>query len=182
MQPLSIWLDAMLQQVVHLCPFYLKDSWHLLNDLKELKLMKGYKFVISDADSFYTNINTEHAIETLEKWFKLQEHELPTGFPVQLIFLGIRRLMENNVFTFGSCFFVQTNGSAMGTNVACMYATIYYSYYKETELRFLSYNRFYRRLIDDSLIIVDGTTSWEHLKNKMNNFGPVEKRLTWTTK
>ena len=40
MRPLSIWLDAMLQQVVHLCPFYLKDSWHLLNDLKKLKLMK----------------------------------------------------------------------------------------------------------------------------------------------
>ena len=67
MRPLSIWLDAMLQQVVHLCPFYLKDSWHLLNDLKKLKPMKGCKFVISDADSFYTNINTEHAIETLEK-------------------------------------------------------------------------------------------------------------------
>ena len=80
--------------------------------------------------------------------------------------------MENNVFTFGSRFFVQTNGTVMGTNVACMYATIYYSYYEETELQFLSYNKFYRRLIDDS--------SWEHLKNKMNNFGPVKKRLTWT--
>ena len=89
--------------------------------------------------------------------------------------------MENNVFTFGSRFFVQTNGTAMGTNLACMYATIYYSYYEETELRFLPYNKFYRRLIDDSLIIVDADTSWEHLKNKMNNFGPVEKRLTWTT-
>ena len=89
--------------------------------------------------------------------------------------------MENNVFTFDSRFSAQTNCTAMGTNVACMYATIYYSYYKETELRFLPYNRFYCRLIDDSLIIVDADTSWEHLKNKMNNFGPVEKRLTWTT-
>ena len=69
----------------------------------------------------------------------------------------------------------------MGTNVACMYATIYYSYYEETKLRFLPYNKFYRGLIDDSLIIIDETTSWEHLKNKMNNFDHVEKRLTWTT-
>ena len=119
--------------------------------------------MISDADSFYTNINTEHAIETLEKLFKLHEDELPKGFPVKLILLGTKRLMENNVFTFGSRFFVQTNGTAMGTNVACMYAMIYYSYYEETKLRFLPYNKFYRRLIDDSLIIVDADTSWEHL-------------------
>ena len=69
----------------------------------------------------------------------------------------------------------------MGTNVACMYATIYYSYHKETELRFLPYNRFYRRLIDDALIIVDENAPYEHLKNNMNNFGPIEKRLSWKT-
>ena len=80
MQPLSIWLDTMLQQVVHLFPFYLKDSWHLLNDLKKLKLMKRFEFGTSDADLFYTNINTEHAIEILEKWFKLHKHELLPGF------------------------------------------------------------------------------------------------------
>ena len=71
MRSLSIRLNAMLQQVVHLCLFYLKDSWHLLNDLKKLKAIKGCKFLISDAGSFYTNINIEHAIETLEQWFKL---------------------------------------------------------------------------------------------------------------
>ena len=85
----------------------------------------------SDADLFYTNINIEYAIEILEKWFKLHEHELPTVSPVQLILIGIRRLMENNVFNFGSRFFVQTNGTAMGMNVACVYATIYYSYHEE---------------------------------------------------
>ena len=84
--------------------------------------------MISNADSFYTNINTEHAIEILEQWFKLYKHELPAGFPVKLILLGIRRLMENNIFTFRRRYFVQTNGTAIGMNVACMYATIYYSY------------------------------------------------------
>ena len=156
----------MLQQVVHLCPFYLKDSWHLLNNIKKLKPMKGYKFVISDADSFYTNINTEHAIEILEQWFKLQEHELPSGFLVQLILLGIRLLMEKIYSPSEADFFVQTNGTAMGTSVACMYATIYYSYYEETELRFLPYNKFYRQIIDDALIIVDETTSYNHLKTR----------------
>ena len=82
MRPLSILLDAMLQQVMHLFPFYLKDLWHLLNDLKKLKLMKRCNFGTSDADFFSTNINTEYAIEILETWFKLHEDELPPGCPV----------------------------------------------------------------------------------------------------
>ena len=125
MRPLSIWLDAILQQVVHLCPFYLKDSWHLLNDLKKLKSLKGCKLVTSDAQSFYTNINTEHAIDILGRWFILHSQDLPPNFPVYLVLLGIERLTKNNVFTFRSRFFLQTNGTAMGTKVACMYATIY---------------------------------------------------------
>ena len=40
--------------------------------------------------------------------------------------------MKFNVFTFGNRFFQQINSTAMSTNAACMYATIYYSYHEET--------------------------------------------------
>jgi hypothetical protein len=40
--------------------------------------------------------------------------------------------MRNNVFAFGSHYFKQCNGTAMGTPYACTYATIYYSYHEET--------------------------------------------------
>ena len=74
----------------------------------------------------------------------------------------------------------------MGTNVACMYATIYYSYHEECNLQHRSFIRFYRRLIDNAFIIFDPTaTDYDHpfetLKQAMNNFGPAEKRLTWDT-
>ena len=36
MESLSKWLDIQLQQIVHLCPCYLKDSWHFLIDIKKL--------------------------------------------------------------------------------------------------------------------------------------------------
>jgi hypothetical protein len=181
MKCLSIWLDVQLQSVVHLCPFYLKDSWHFLNDIKDLTNLQGCKLVTSDADAMYTNINTDHAIEILDKWFELHKHELPPDFPKDLILLGMRRLMSNNIFTFGNRFFLQLNGTAMGTNAACMYATIYYSYHEETKLILLPYIKFYRRLIDDAFIIFDTKASFEDLKSNMNNFGPIEKRLHWTT-
>jgi hypothetical protein len=181
MKCLSVWLDVQLQNVVHLCPCYLKDSWQFLNDIKQYKNAKGYKLVTSDATAMYTNINTEHAIEIIKKWFELHKNDLPENYPTTLVLIGIHRLMSNNTFTFGNRFFLQRNGTAMGTNVACMYATIYYSYHEETQLLHLSYIKFYRRLIDDAFIIFDPSASFEALESNMNNFGPENKRLHWKT-
>ena len=41
-----------------------------------------------------------------------------------LILESLKRLVNYNVFTFGNKFFIQINGTIMGTNAACMYAAI----------------------------------------------------------
>jgi hypothetical protein len=117
----------------------------------------------------------------MDKWFRLHEKEIPESYPTELVLMGIRRLMTNNTFNFGNRFFLQRNSTAMGTNVACMYATIYYSYHEEKQILHLSYIKFYRRLIDDAFIIFDPTASFEDLESKMNDFGPENKRLHWKT-
>ena len=72
------------------------------------------------------------------------------------------------------------NGTAMGTNVGCMYTTIYYSYHKETRLLQLSYIRFYQRLIDDAFVAIrDDDSCYYSLLRHMNDFGPRGKRLEW---
>ena len=125
-------------------------------------------------------INTDHTIEIIRLWFELHAAELPENFLVDLILDSIERLMKFNVFTFGNSFFIQTNGTAMGTNAACMYATIYYSYQEENVLSKLPFVKFYRRLIDDAFIIMDnGAGNFEELQLAMDNFGPTGKRLEW---
>ena len=56
LEPLSKWVDIQLQQVIHLCPAYLKDSWHFLNIMKNLELSEDNLIVTSDAKAMYTNI------------------------------------------------------------------------------------------------------------------------------
>ena len=130
----------------------------------------------------YTNINTDHGIDTFCKWFKQHNKDLPSDFKTELILKGIEQLMKHNVFTFGNRYYLQKNGTAMGTNVACMYATIYYSYHKENSLLHLSYIKFYRRLIDNAFIIVEDTPEvFQNVSNAMDDFGSVGKRLTWKT-
>ena len=180
LEPLSKWVDIQLQRVVHLCPAYLKDSWHFLNEMKDLEISKDDLIVTSDAKAMYANINTDHAIESIALWFDLHEHELPPSFPTTLILESIERLMKFNAFTFGNRFFLQQNGTAMGTNAACMYATIYYSYHEETVISKLPFVKFYRRLIDDAFIILDNTAgNFELLQQLMDDFGPEGKRLEW---
>jgi hypothetical protein len=73
----------------------------------------------------YTNINNSHGIAMIGWWLKLQRSDLPSDFPSQKILAGLAIIMRNNVYGFGSRYFKQCNGKAMGKPCACTYATIY---------------------------------------------------------
>jgi hypothetical protein len=131
----SKWIDIQLQRVVHLCPSYLKDSTSYLRKVKKLGQQPPTVVVVTaDADSMYTNIDTKHGLQVLQQWFRLHAHELPLGFPVEMIMQTLHLVMTNNVFQFDDTYWLQLTGTAMGTSVACMYATIYYSYHEETRI------------------------------------------------
>ena len=135
MGDLSKWADVQLQKVVHLCPGYLKDSKSLIRRLKRLgKLPPSAVLMTSDAVSMYTNIDTNHGLETLKKWFQLHAHELPRGYPTEMVLQAVELVMRNNIFQFDDTFWLQLTGTAMGTSLACIYATIYFSYHEETRI------------------------------------------------
>jgi hypothetical protein len=153
----SKWLDYKLSKVVDLCPSYTKDSYQILQELHELgELPPTAQIFTADAVSMYTNIDTEHGLETIEKWLDLHRTEIlakHTDFPFKMINDLLRIVMTNNVFQFDDCWYHQLNGTAMGTSVACIYATIYYSFHEETKLltTYQSSLLYYRRFIDDVL-------------------------------
>ena len=180
-ETLSRWIDVQLQKVIHLCPAHLTDSWQLLRDIKNIPpLPPDVHMFTADAVSMYTNINTTHALEIFDAWFDLHRRDLPQEFPVQKILDGLNLIMNSNVFSFGNRYFLQTNGTAMGTPCACAYATIYYSYHEETVLLKDPSIIFYRRLIDDAIVIQHKTIdAWKDFMTSMDNFGPLGKRLQW---
>jgi hypothetical protein len=151
----SKWLDYKLSKVVDLCPSYTKDSYQILSDLAQLgELPPNARLFTTDAVSMYTNIDTEHGLATIEKWLDLHRNDIRANipdFPFELINELLRIVMTNNVFQLDDCWYHQKNGTAMGTSVACIYATIYYSYHEETKLlpTYTSSLLYYRRFIDD---------------------------------
>ena len=181
MEILSIFLDYQLQRVLPLCKYYLRDSWQLLEKLKDLgPLPDNARLITVDAVGMYNNIDTDLAIQSISKWLNLHKHEIPNDFPTQFVLEGLRLIMTTNVFEFDDISCLQKNGTAMGTCVAVMYATIYYSYYEETHLAVDHGITLYVRFIDDVFLIQNQTPgSHAVLANDFNNYGPPGKRLQW---
>lgn len=165
---LSKWVDRQLQKAVHLCPGYLKDSTQVLRELQAMGTLPNTAvIVIADAVSMYTNIDTTHGIETLKAWLTLHKADLPKSFPHGMVLAATELIMTYNVFQFDDTFWLQISGTAMGTPVACTFATIYYSYHEETSyLKKYHFATqpfvqaqppllFYKRLIDDTIQIWD---------------------------
>jgi hypothetical protein len=67
----SKWVDSHLQKLLPFNPTYVRDTQHLINDLKHLQnLPCNAKLFTCDAESMYTNINHLHGIETIKKWLE----------------------------------------------------------------------------------------------------------------
>lgn len=178
---LSKWVDRKLQTVANLCPAYLKDSQSLIAKLKLLgKLPPTAIIITADAVSMYTNIDTDHSIKTLKDWFQLHKADLPQGFPTNMILAATELIMKSNVFQLDDTYWLQLIGTAMGTSMACLLATIYYSYHEETNL-LPTYQQqplmahkppallLYGRLIDDSVQIWDMAHIPTHMKLNFNH-------------
>ena len=117
---LSCWLDYQLQKLKHLIPTYIKDSGQLLDQLDELEtLPPNARLFTADANSMYTNINTDHALLVITEWLDDMEEQglLPAAFPTKAVIEAMELVMRNNVFVFGDLYFLQLIGTAMGTQL-----------------------------------------------------------------
>ncbi len=158
MGDLSKWVDVQLQKLIHLCPGYLQDSQAYLTKLRRLgRLPTTAVILTADAVSMYTNINTTHALATLQKWLTLHQDDLPHDYPTQMVLEATALVMKNNVFQFDDTYWLQLTGTAMGSNLAVAYATIYYAYHEETTIlpNLQHCLLLYGRLIDDAGMIID---------------------------
>ncbi len=203
LEVMSKYLDSILQRIVKyahrqrkadptnptpILPSYLKDSWELLDDVKQLPILPPDARLISiDAVGMYVNIDTDTAIDVIGSWYdKHWETFNKMGLPnTDFILRGLILVMKNCIFQFDDLFCHQQNGTAMGTSVACMYATIFMGAYEEDYIHPNLNNHgifYYRRFIDDGFAVIrDQDDNVTNFMNLVNTLGPEGKRLQWTT-
>jgi hypothetical protein len=171
-----------MKELLPLIQSYTKNSTDIIQDLKELMLPENATLFSADAKSMYTNIDTSLGLETLKDFLLENSTGISTSFPTNLFLQIMELVMRNNIFSFQDTYWLQTSGTAMGTPVACAYATTTYGHYENSILlpNFKSNLLYYRRYIDDIFGIWIPTTSgsksetWESFKKQLNGWGNLK--------
>ena len=175
----SRWLDWQLQALKPYIESYLQDGFQLIDELQDFELGPNDFLFTADANSMYTNIDTDHAIKVISLLLDELVPILPIDFPINAIKEAMEIIMKNHLFEWGALYFLQLLGTAMGTSAAVMWATLYYWYHEKTCLlpKYGNYLRYYKRFIDDMFGIWrwDGELAWNEFCKDVDNFGI----LTW---
>ena len=174
---LSKWIDRMLQPIAQCIDSYISNSTDLINHIKtKYPLPDTTKIITADAVSMYTNIDTNTALVEIETLLEEHPHlleDVPTS--AFAIVDALQIVMSSNFFCFGDTFFWQKNGTAMGTPVACTYATIFFA---RTEINIINTPGViaYKRFIDDGFALVndDGNFNFEEFENKFQGCGQLK--------
>jgi hypothetical protein len=158
---------------------YLKDSALLIQYLKTLYIPEQALVFTANAKSMYTNIDATTGLSSIANFLQSNERSLPANFPSNLFLQILEIVMKNNIFSFANTYWLQLCGTAMGTPVACAYATLTFGHYENTVLlpTFSTSLLFYRCYIDDIFGIwlpsPGDNTTWANFKETLNNWGKL---------
>ena len=174
LEALGTWVDDKLQIAAKQQSSYFKSSFDLKRELSSLHIPANAFLFTADAQSMYTNIPTDRALNFIGKY--LRKTKFP-GIPIQALIEALSIVMKNNIFTFGDTTWKQKTGTAMGTPPAPPWATLYFALCEEDTLPLFSDNlQLYRRFIDDIIGIwlkdnddATNLTNWTNFKAAINS-------------
>lgn len=148
-------LDFFLNPLSTRHPSYIKDSYHFVEIVKNLKLPSRFYFFSMDVASLYTNIDIEAGLSAVKNIFgKYPDLTRPDKELLELLEINLRR----NDFVFNDQFYLQVKGTAMGKRFAPAYANIFMANWEhEVFLKCRKKPLYYFRYLDDIWGIWDGS-------------------------
>ena len=149
----SRWLHHTLEPLLTRFPAYLKDSKEVILDLEQLVVPKHCILMTADVTSLYPSIPTSLGLMTLRHTLSIETDW--SASKIELILELSSWVLNNMYLHFDEISYLQTNGTAMGTPFAVVYAIIYLHFHESRVLEKLRFTPIYfKRFIDDILVIV----------------------------
>lgn len=180
-EAISKWLDVELGKISEAyLTWCIKDSDTFRGEVIDLELSPNSSIDTLDAVSMYSNIETDHGLQIMERWIDLYiaDFKLPLLARKEALLSGLRLVMRWNIMKFGDSYFQQRVGTAMGTSCAVQFANLYFAWHERevifpTFMTILNRIKFYRRFIDDVFLIWEGPcdADWNHLDHAFNAYG-----------
>jgi len=171
---LSVFMNILLKPLVAEHPQILKNSTEIVREMEQITLSEQSLLVTADVCSLYPSIPIEESINITDM---IEQYNNPTYPPVIIIKSLLEYILYCNCFTFVDFFFLQVCGVAMGTPMAPNFANLFMANFEEKHiLTFSSKPTFYKRYIDDIILIFDHPLSkLEELQQHLNDVHPTIK-------
>lgn len=157
----SKYVDYMLKPLLRFIPSYVESSQHLVHQLETQTFPSDCVICCADIESLYPNIPIKEGLDFVRKAISRMRHEIPDiarhlrdDKTIDFIIDLLSFILHNNYFVFGSQWYRQLQGTAMGTPAAVPFACLFvyeveYRVFKATNLKPL----FFKRYIDDLFLI-----------------------------
>ena len=177
---LSSFVDHFIKPLVPEIPSYIKDTDHFLEIIFNIPvpIPPNTILVSIDVTSLYTNIpHDEGTRATLEALSHTPPQPLQP--PTQVFQQMLEYILKHNYFSFNNEFYLQTQGTAMGTRMAPSYANLFMASLEKqildtapSQLKPLIWKRY----IDDIFMIwPHGESSLQNFLHHLNSFHPTIK-------
>ena len=163
---LSEFVDTFLKPIAVKTLSYIRDTTDFINKTRNITVKEGSTLVTMDVISLYPNIDQDEGAEACEHALNNRSH--PT-IPTSLIKRMIQTILQSNIMQFGSRYFQQIKGTAMGTPMAVHFANIFMDKFERDMLNAYEQQHGMRpaiwfRFIDDIFFV------WEGNELSLNNF------------
>jgi hypothetical protein len=166
-----------MKQLLPLFPSFVKNSTDLLKELKHLYIPNGAKLFTAYATAMYTNIDTSTGVKAIEDIFHHHNNFIPKDFPKEFFLSTLKLMMDNNIFCFSDTFWIQRQGTTMGTPAAPLYSIITFGHHENQQIltKYKSNLIFYKRFIDDifGVWLPTNNSDWSSFKTLLDQFGTL---------
>ena len=121
---ISSFVDHWLQPLVKQFRSYLKDTKKFINLITTTPISHNSTLVSIDVSSLYTNIPHNDGIKARVNALRKDQNPLPQQPPIEILKETINNILKN-VFEFNRDYFLQLQGTTMGTKMAPSYANLF---------------------------------------------------------
>ncbi|CAJ0944277.1 unnamed protein product [Ranitomeya imitator] len=159
LSPLAIFLEKILTPLIRTSPSFLLDTGDFLRQLRNIDSPTSDLLLVSlDVKDLYTSIpHTQGILSVRHLLTNSSLHFEVVNLCIDLLTI----VLTKNFFMFEDQFYLQTKGTAMGSNVAPPYANSYMALFEEEivypDPLFQAYCPFWKRYIDDVFCLWTGT-------------------------
>lgn len=167
---LSKFLSTAITKILGKNDYYVRDSWHFHEFIKNKNVPNDFMLVSFDVTSLFTNIPTDFALECIKKRWA----EISVNSPLNLneFTEGVKLCLDSTFFRYNETFYSQIFGTAMGSPISSTIANLVMEELENVVISSLDYiPAFYKRYVDDCILCIP-KNKLEYTQQAFNSFHP----------